>query len=182
MKLCISLWFQSLSDMEHKTQSGLSCCSSSITLGTKAINQFSWTDILVLLGYHVNSDPCFGDCVQPDPCQSSIRSTFLSMVGSLSTIQYLKPQDKGQWPEILSILCNCNKKIIKLRKKITVVSYTGDVAEFGSLIRFISDLSSFGSQDFFQNQQTAHVRIFHQILKLKPKLCSDECKSQMPFN
>lgn len=41
---------------EHETENNLSRRSSSTALRTIAINQFSWTDILVLLGYHVNSD------------------------------------------------------------------------------------------------------------------------------
>lgn len=59
VKIYTALLFQSLSDMEYETANGLNCCSSSIALRTIAINQFSWTDILVLLGYHMDPDACF---------------------------------------------------------------------------------------------------------------------------
>lgn len=53
VKIYTALLFQSL------TANGLNCCSSSIALRTIAINHFSWTDILVLLGYHMDPDACF---------------------------------------------------------------------------------------------------------------------------
>lgn len=58
LKILFALLFSSTSEEECETQNGLSCCSSSTALQAIAINQFSWTDILVLLSYLVDSDAC----------------------------------------------------------------------------------------------------------------------------
>lgn len=58
LKICFAFLFQSMSKEEYEAQNGLNRCSSSTALQTIAMNQFSWTDILVLLGYHVDSDAC----------------------------------------------------------------------------------------------------------------------------
>lgn len=56
LKICFTWLFQPMSEEEYETENGLNCCSSSTALWTISMNQFSWTDILVLLGYHVDSD------------------------------------------------------------------------------------------------------------------------------
>lgn len=59
LKICFTLLHQPLSEEEYEAENGLNCCcSSSTALRTIAINQFSWTDILVLLGYHVDACVC----------------------------------------------------------------------------------------------------------------------------
>lgn len=71
----VSFCYFSARQEEHKTQNGLNCYSSSMALQTIAINQFRWTDMLVLLGYLMYSE----GCIYPDPCHSEIRLAFLSL-------------------------------------------------------------------------------------------------------